>query len=199
MQAVADASLIGVLVGGGLTLSGQVVLEGVRRRQARQDAQDAARAAARLQHSDIAAALEAAHRSLSVREWWTTDLDLPLSTEMQDRRLLATRLTESEFRRVSGSLRRFSQLRAERKAALDKDIVRVELVDDEYWRTLLAFLDLAAGRMALARLAGYTPTPWPLPLDLNARLEQRACEQLHLSSSDQLFTREPSKASHDLA
>jgi len=196
---MADASLIGVLVGGGLTLSGQVVLEGIRRRQARQDAQDAARAAARLQHSDIAAALEAAHRSLSVREWWPTDLDLPLSTEMQDRRLLATHLTESEFRRVSGSLRRFSQLRAERKAAVESTPVRIELSDDEYWRTLLAFLDLAGGRAALAGLAGYTPTPWPLPLDLDAQLVLLACEQLNLSSTDQLFVREPSKASHDAA
>ena len=131
-----------------------------------------------------------------MREWWPTDLDLPMGVETQDRRLLATHLPEAEFRRVSGSLRRFSQLRAERKATFKGTRVRLGLTDDEYWRTLLAFLDLAAGRMALAQLAGYTHTPWPLSLDLDAQLEERACKQMHLSSPDQLFERGPSKASH---
>jgi len=187
--------LIGVLVGGALTLSGQVVLEALKGRRDRADALAAASAAARLQRDDIAAALEAAHRALATHEWWPTDLDLPLRTEMQDRRLLASHLTEEEFRRVSGSLRRFAQLQAERKAVVERDgSAAAGLSDEAYYRTLLAYLDVAAARLALARLAGYERDPWPLSLRLDAELEERARRQLRIDESAELCVREASNA-----
>jgi hypothetical protein len=187
---MADASLIGVVVGGALTLSGQVVLEALKRHRDQADARVTARAAARLQRDDVASALEAARWALCKRTWWPVGLDLPLSTEMQDRRLLASHLSETEFRRVSGSLRRFAQLRSERKAAVDHGGVQADCIPlsgDAYERTVLAFLDVAAARLALAPLAGYGVDPWPQEVPLEAKLEKRAREQLGLSLASGLF------------
>jgi hypothetical protein len=109
---------------------------------------------------------------------------------MEDRRLLANHLEGTEFRRVSGALRRFAQLRAERKEALEgAALVRLGLTEEEYYRVVLAYLDVAAARMALSRVADYDTDPWPLPVQIDAELEKRAREQLGLPSSEGLFVR----------
>jgi hypothetical protein len=175
--AVADGSLIGVLIGGGLTLSGQLCLETLRIRRERARRRDLARAAARLQRDDYTSGLEAVRYCLEARTWWPSSLEIPLSTELEDRRLLANHLTATEFRRVAGSVRRLALLRARRTAAIDNGTM--VLSDDDYQHAAACYRDLEAARYALAELADYA-TKTLRPLLIDPEIDDRARRMANL-------------------
>ncbi|MCW2630491.1 MAG: hypothetical protein JWR48_7213 [Mycobacterium sp.] len=167
--------LVGVVIGVMAAWGGQYLAERSRRK-------DNLRYSARIIRDDIVAAMEATHSAIDETRWWPVYLDpTPLST-IDDWRLLAARLGSGEdVRRVFGCQRRFRQLRAQRRTALqsasDQDLA---LATGDELACVEAFLDLAEARRVLSELADYGDKPFQRPIYISEELEKQALENVRL-------------------
>lgn len=174
-------SVVGVVIGGVLTLTGQFGIEYLRRR-------GNLRYAARLIRDDIAGAMEAVHYTIENGEWWPPNFELETISTTDDRRLLAAHLHGPTLRGVFGAQRRFNQLRAGRRHVVGS----AQPAHDEMVEVVTVFFELAIARRGLAEFVGYgTYEPFSRPLRISPAIEAEACRRAGIDSAEGLYRRRP--------
>jgi hypothetical protein len=97
-------ALAGAVIGGLITVGGQWLLEQSRaKRRAKRDADrddKLALAAARLMREDLRRAALKGKQAISLKEWWPRNVDLLPRVTIEDRRILATKLSDETWRTV---------------------------------------------------------------------------------------------------
>jgi hypothetical protein len=186
--------LVGAVIGALAAFGGQWFIDS-RRRRDELVANEAIQQSdllysARIIRDDIVVAMDATYSAVSENRWWPEYFDLdPLAT-IDDWRLLAKNLDDgADMRRVFGSQRRFRQLRARRRSALQwpgsPDIpVSPTLTPEVELYCVAAHLDLEKARGVLSRLAKYVADPFNKPLEVPADLRKRAFEILNPDSPE---------------
>jgi hypothetical protein len=168
-----DTALVGVLIGGALTIIGQVVVEALRtRKEKRQEAQ-LIRAAARVQRIEFWSGQTAILDALERSSWWAPTKDPMLQASSDDRRLLAQHLTGQDWQQVSTAWRKFQERLNERDQFDPKTANNQPLYKDDTERLLVTFISLDEGRAALSTLSELPQEYRPLPPSVSPDLVGR--------------------------
>lgn len=182
-----NSTLIGVVVGGALTLAGQALIEFIRWLQDRANRDRSLRNAAILIRDDISGALEAVYEAWEHKQWWPEGFELDPVSTTDDRRALAAYPDANAVRQFFGSQRRFNQLRSRRRSALKARSVG-PLSRDEQIEILAVFFELATARRELAQLTGYGANdPFRRPMKIDDDIKADALATTFLESVDGLY------------
>lgn len=175
-----DSALVGVLIGGGLTIAGQLIAEALRSRATSQREARPTRASARIQRIELWQGQTAILEALSTLTWWPPSMDPVLRSDPADRRLLAQHLDGSSWGRVSTAWRKFQERLAERdQAGAHRDLSEIAIE-----KLLVTFFSLDEARAALAPLCEMSQEYRPLPPRFDRELIER------LTSSESWITPE---------
>jgi hypothetical protein len=160
------AALVGVALGGIITISGQLLIERRHRKTAAGERRRAVKGAARLAWNELWHAQGTLRHALQTTSWWELSHQLHSPLTDHDRRLLAEELEWRQWSDVTRVWRRLSRLRADREvvAAASPDNTRLSI--DEQGLIADAIDACECASAALAVLAG---SPIGAPFDQMTR------------------------------
>ncbi len=110
------SALVGVLIGGAITILGQHLIERQRRKVAKDDRARMAMGIARLAWDEFWQALGTLQEALNSGEWWALNHQPQTELSNDDRRLLAEVVEWELWSDVTRSWRRLARLRADRES-----------------------------------------------------------------------------------
>jgi hypothetical protein len=105
------SALIGVVIGGAITLGGQVLIERQHRKRADADRKRAAMGVARLAWNEFWYAQGILHKALKTERWWPMNHQPQTELSNDDRRLLAEGVEWRQWSDVTRVWRRLARLR----------------------------------------------------------------------------------------
>jgi hypothetical protein len=166
-----DSALLGVLIGGGLAIAGQILTEYLRARARTKRQAKRVRAAARVQRIELWQGQTAILETLRSGEWWPPSMDPVLRSDVSDRRLLAQHLDGVRWQKASTAWRKFQERSRERDLCVNAGETGPSPLAVE--KLLVTFFSLDEARSALAQLSEMEQEFRELPATIDRELVRR--------------------------